>query len=101
MSFATAVAQVLKDEGGYSKNVATGEVVNFGITLSFVKGEIDPSATERYIQQLTVDIATNIYRKYFWHDPNIDLIVNDSLASLVFYLAVNQGIPTAIRNLQT
>lgn len=89
MGFQEAVTQVLKDEGGYFENKVTGEVVNFGITLNFVKGCIDRTATNEYIKALTKEQAIAIYEQWFW-EP-LEKLTNQSLAALIFYLRVNQG----------
>jgi len=99
--FEDAVTQVLKDEGGFFHNQKTGEIVNFGITLKFMKSVVDKNATEATIKNLTEEDAKLIYKKYFWDVPSISGIKDPKVASLVFYLGVNMGISSAIKLAQT
>ena len=96
MGFEDALKRVLADEGGYIEIASTGEVANFVITLWFVQGLIDKKATKDYIKNLTLEDATNIYKKYFWEAPKLDKVKDDKVASLMFYLGVNCGAPTMI-----
>lgn len=101
MAFEDAVQQVLKDEGGFFHNQKTGEVVNFGITLKFMQAAVNAKATEVTIRALTKDAAIQIYKKYFWEIPHFDKIKDPKVASLLFYLGVNMGVPESIKLAQT
>jgi lysozyme family protein len=90
--FAPAVALTLQHEGGFFHNSVTGEVVNRGITLAFVRDcGYNPTADEAFIQNLTLDQTSDIYRKYFWDRYNIGAIADQNLANKVFDLTVNMG----------
>jgi len=101
MVFEDAVKQVLKDEGGFFHNPKTGEVVNHGITLKFMKNVVDKNATEDTIKKLTEEEATKIYKDHFWSASNLNLIKDPKVASLLFYLGVNMGTPSAAKLAQT
>ena len=90
--FDPAVQLTLRHEGGFFHNPVTGEVVNYGITLRFVRDSgYSASADEAFIQNLTVLEAQEIYRKYFWDRYNIGAIASQDLANKVFDLTVNMG----------
>lgn len=87
--FKDAIGFTLKEEAGleYDK---IGGVTNHGISLSFYK-DIHPEATAQDIENLTVDGATEIYRKYFWEPNNYVWINSQKIAAKVFDLCVNMG----------
>lgn len=90
--FEPALQKTLGNEGGFFHNTVTGEIVNRGITLTFVRNcGYCTTADEVYIQNLTVDQTAEIYRKYFWDPHNIGQINDQDVASKVFDLTVNMG----------
>lgn len=99
-SFEPAVQSTLQHEGGFFHNLKTGEIVNHGITLKFVRDSgFRPAADEQYIRDLSEPDASDIYRKYFWDRYHIDQIDDQELANKVFDLTVNMG-PAALKVLQ-
>ena len=90
--FDPAFQLTLKNEGGFFHNPETGEIVNRGITLTFVRdcGYCN-TADEQYIKDLTEQQTEEIYRKYFWERYNIGRIEDQGLANKVFDLTVNMG----------
>jgi len=90
--FAPAVQITLENEGGFFHNTLTGEIVNHGITLTFIRDcGYCPTADEQYIKDLTVEQAEQIYQTYFWNRYNIGEIGDQSLANKAFDLTVNMG----------
>jgi lysozyme family protein len=99
--FQAAVAITLQNEGGFFHNPVTGEIVNHGITLTFVQSSgYKPDADEAFIQNLSVAEASAIYRTYFWIRYSTGSIADQSLANKVFDLTVNMG-PAALKLLQS
>ncbi|HXM40113.1 MAG TPA: glycosyl hydrolase 108 family protein [Bryobacteraceae bacterium] len=99
--FQPAVAITLQNEGGFFHNPVTGEIVNHGITLTFVQSSgYKPDADEAFIQNLGVAEASAIYRTYFWNRYSTGSIADQSLANKVFDLTVNMG-PAALKLLQS
>jgi lysozyme family protein len=99
--FEPAVAITLQNEGGFYHNPVTGEIVNHGITLKFVRSSgYQPNADEAFIQDLTAAEATAIYRAYFWDTNHVGSIDDQCLANKVFDLTVNMG-PAALKLLQS
>jgi len=91
-NFDPALQLTLQNEGGFFHNPVTGEVVNHGITLTFIKDcGYCATADEAYIQNLSAVDAGQIYLKYFWDRYNIGQIADQSLANKVFDLTVNMG----------
>ena len=88
----TAIAFVLKMEGGYTvdPNDPGGET-NFGISKK--------SYPSLDIKDLSVDLATEIYRLDYWQECRCDELPS-ALAISVFDTAVNQGVTKAKRLLQ-
>jgi len=100
-NFDLAVAVTLRNEGGFFHNPVTGEIVNHGITLKFVRNSgYKPDADESFIRNLTPDDATEIYQRHFWDHYHIGLIQDQNLASKAFDLTVNMG-PEALKLLQS
>lgn len=90
--FDPAVQLTLQHEGGFFHNPITGEIVNYGITLSFVKGcGYCATADEQFIRNLTLEQAEEIYRQYFWNRFNLAQISDQQLANKAFDLTVNMG----------
>lgn len=99
-NFDLAVQLTLQNEGGFFHNPVTGEVVNHGITLTFVRDcGYCTTADEVYIQNLSVDQAQQIYQKYFWDAYKLGQIDDQDIASKAFDLTVNMG-PVALTLLQ-
>jgi lysozyme family protein len=99
--FEPAVTITLQNEGGFYHNQVTGEIVNHGITLTFVRSSgYKPDADESFIRNLSVAGASAIYQTYFWHRYSMGSIGDQSLANKVFDLTVNMG-PAALKFLQS
>jgi lysozyme family protein len=98
--FEPAVTITLQHEGGFFHNAVTGEIVNHGITLAFVRSSgYQPGADETFIQDLSAAEASTIYRTYFWDRYSMGSIGDQNLANKVFDLTVNMG-PAALKLLQ-
>jgi type VI secretion system secreted protein VgrG len=90
--FEPAVQLTLQNEGGFFHNSVTGEVVNYGVTLTFASGCGYCSANDQdYIRNLTAQQAIDIYKKNFWDPHNLGSINDQSLANKAFDLTVNMG----------
>lgn len=99
--FQPAVAITLQHEGGFYHNPVTGEIVNHGVTLTFVQSSgYKPDADEAFIQNLSVAEASAIYQKYFWNRYSLGSIGDQDLANKAFDLTVNMG-PAALKLLQS
>jgi lysozyme family protein len=95
-NFQPALQLTLAHEGGFFHNPVTGEIVNRGITLTFILNSgYCPTADAAFIQNLTLDQTAAIYQKYFWDAHNIGQINDQNLANKVFDLTVNMGPGTA------
>jgi len=90
--FEPAVTLTLQHEGGFFHNPATGEIVNHGVTLTFVRSSgYKPDADEDFIRNLSVAEASQIYQTYFWDRYHIGSINDQTLANKAFDLTVNMG----------
>ena len=90
--FEPAVLITLRHEGGCLHNEVTGEIVNHGVTLRFVRNSgYKPDADEDFIRNLSRAEATQIYQTYFWNPHRIGSIGDQNLANKVFDLTVNMG----------
>lgn len=93
MNFDTAFDRLIGNEGGYSNNPADpGGETNWGISKR--------SYPNVDIKNLTRDGAKAIYRPDFWNRIHADEL-NGGVAFQAFDFAVNSGIETAVRKLQT
>jgi len=97
--FKTAVAVVLKHEGGYLEDHDTGEVSKFGLTAEFLRSIGLPHDRDS-IRNLTEQQALDIYRVHWWEKYSFDRIQDQRVANKFFDLAVNVGPQRATRLLQ-
>lgn len=98
--FAACFDDLILKEGGYSDHPAdTGGRTMYGITEATARaaGYTGP------MRDLTLPIARDIYRRRYWHTLRLDeiAILSAALAEELFDTAVNMGVGTAARFLQT
>ncbi|MGD0361780.1 MAG: glycosyl hydrolase 108 family protein [Bryobacteraceae bacterium] len=90
--FQPALTITLQNEGGFYHNPVTGEIVNHGITLAFVRSSgYRPEADENFIRNLSTAEASAIYLTYFWDRHRIGCLADQRLANKTFDLTVNMG----------
>ena len=90
--FETAVLLTLQNEGGFFHNPVTGEVVKYGVTLTFASCCGYCSATDTaFIENLTLPEAVKIYEKHFWNPHHFAAIQEQPVANKAFDLTVNMG----------
>jgi lysozyme family protein len=97
--FITAVTITLENEGGYAdRSATTGEVVNRGITLAFLRNigvltSTGPAtvADKAFIQNMSVGMALDLYLEYFWNNLGLDACENQQEGNAIFDLEVNTG----------
>jgi hypothetical protein len=97
--FNAAVAVVLKHEGGYLEDHATGEILKFGLTAEFLRSIGLPHDRDA-IRNLTREQAIQIYREHWWEKYGFDRLREQRVANKFFDLAVNLGPQRATRLLQ-
>ena len=106
--FSKAVAITLKNEGGFAdRSATTGEVVNRGITLAFLRGIGRIQAAGKpmpweiaYVKGLTIAETMNLYRAYFWNPLELDRMTAQAVANAVFDFGVNTGLEEEVAVLQ-
>lgn len=109
-NFDSAVALVLKNEGGFSDNPAdSGGATNFGISLRFLR-EIPSTDLKKYgffepltvesIRMMTLDQAKAIYQGEFWEAAPFESIKQLTAANYLFDCCVNHGLAQGIKLLQ-
>lgn len=106
-NFGPAIAFTLQEEGGYSDDQTraplppTGEVVNRGLTLIFLRsigylgnpaatGPATPAEIET-IKAITVPTAQSLYLEYFWKPYRCGEIDDQACAGKYFDVCVNTG----------
>lgn len=105
-SFAAAIPETLRFEGGYVDDPADpGGATDYGISLRFLKGELldldhDGDVDADDVRGLTPEAASEIYRHFFWDRFGYGRIADQRVANKVFDAGVNIGPPRAIRLLQ-
>jgi len=88
MGFSKALATVLRHEGGYSNHpVDRGGATKYGITEKIARG----AGYQGDMQDLSVEVAGEIYQKYYWQPLRLDDIASDKLKLLLFDTGVNMG----------
>ena len=92
---------ILKAEGGLTEDkYDTGGITNWGVSLAFAKDTKDLNLfdkdfdgdIDRYdIQKLTIEDATEAFKKYMWDKFNLDNEPSNKVALTIFDIAVNHG----------
>lgn len=100
-NYSSAVKVVLTHEGGYSDIPEDrGGATNFGICLKFAKDSKDYHLFDKDhdgdidnddIKLLTKEDAELAFKKYFWDKFQLDSLLSDKKALVVFDIAVNHG----------
>jgi lysozyme family protein len=104
--FATAIAVILKHEGGFSNDPRDpGGITNWGITLPFLqeyydKIDIDKKARPEDIRSMERNEAIQIYKVLLWDQFQYNQIHALPIAIKVFDMAVNMGYSRAHKILQ-
>jgi len=103
MDYPTAFNRIIGNEGGYVNNPADpGGETNWGITWPVLHQAIGANLlpTDTTIADMTRDQASVIYKAFFWDAGKMDQY-DPAISFQVFDFAVNSGIQTALRHLQT
>ena len=99
-NFDSALAHVLRFEGGYSDHPSDpGGATNRGITKAVLESFRGRPVTKAEVRALARDEAADIYRRNYWFAAACDRLP-DGLDLAVFDCAVNQGVGRAARYLQ-
>jgi lysozyme family protein len=105
--FSIALGLTLQHEGGFFHNLKTGEVVNRGITLAFLRGIGRLTSTGAatpadilYIQNLTLEQTSDLFEEYWWEPLLLDHVNDQEIANKVFDVGVNTGQSEAVTLLQ-
>ncbi len=95
-TFDRCLGVVFDAEGGFSDNPDDrGGPTNFGISAGF----LESISYDKTPEELTRDEARELYQKYFWGPVRGDDLP-PPVALVVFDMAVNSGVKTAVRRLQ-
>lgn len=92
--FLKALQVLLKAEGGYVNDPAdAGGETNYGITKK--------SYPMEDIKHITMDRVKDIYKRDYWDKVKGDEIKDQKSALMIFDFAVNAGVNTAVKLLQS
>jgi len=99
---------LISHEGGYVFNPKDpGGETKYGIT-DRLDGKIDRfvdvngnNIPDVRVKDLSVEDAKKIYKRLFWNKLKADDIKSQSVAEILFDFAVNSGVGTAIKKLQS
>lgn len=95
------IADLIKREGGYINHPDDkGGATKYGITLTTLGLWRKSPVSVQDVKDLSIEEATEIYRKKYLKDPRIDEIKDSKLQIMVFDFAVNSGSGNAIKCLQ-
>ena len=101
MSFVSAVAQVLKHEGGFVNHPADkGGATNWGITKRVYEAHVGRTVTVDEIKNMPQSVAAAIYKKNYWDAVGGDKIKSYGVAFALFDQAVNRGVGTVVKQTQ-
>jgi lysozyme family protein len=103
--FDELIGSVLNFEGGFSDNPNDhGGITNRGITFATFKlgaeKYLGMEPTLENLKNLTVEQAKTLYRKMYWEPMGGPKIMNKQVAHIMFDMAVDSGVGTAVRYMQ-
>lgn len=99
-TFEIAILTVLKNEGGFVENSNdSGGPTNFGISLVWLR-LMGFNVNVDYVKHMTQETAIAIYKKYWWDRQSYFRITDQSIATKLFDLAVNEGTSQAFKLIQ-
>lgn len=100
-SIDTMIDDILRREGGFVDHPADrGGPTKFGITIKTLSNYIGRAALTRDVQDLSDDVARDIYEKNYYVGPRIDRLP-DAIQPFIFDSAVNHGPRRAIKFVQS
>lgn len=101
-NYFTALARLLKHEGGYAAEDNGRGAVNFGITQKTYDDLCYPARKgwPLAVKDLVRPQVEEFYYEEFWVKSRANRIGNDAVASLVFELAANAGLGHSAKWLQ-
>lgn len=95
------IDDILRREGGYVDNPADrGGPTKFGITQKTLSIYIGRAALKSEVQNLTEDVARDIYERNYYYAPRIDNLPEE-IQPFIFDCAVNHGTRRAIKFVQS
>jgi lysozyme family protein len=99
-NFETALAAVLKHEGGYVFNkLDPGGMTNLGVTKAVWEEWVGRPSSEKEMRSLTPEMVAPLYRRKYWDKIQGDHLP-DGVDHAVFDFAVNSGPGRAAKFLQ-
>ncbi len=99
--FSTSLQYTLTNEGGFVNNPKDpGGATNFGITIETLSQWRGVTCTVDDVKNLTVAEASEIYLSYYWNPLMLFQINNQSVATAIFDIGVNDGIENVTRFIQ-
>lgn len=95
--FEDAIDGLLRAEGGFAEKDNTAGSVMCGITERFLRDhhidlDGDQDTDRQDVVLVTKEIASNLYKRYFWNPLRLDEVKSQRVAELMFHMAVNQGL---------
>ena len=96
---------IIAAEGCYSEDAAdTGGPTKWGVCLAFAKDtnnmrlfdkNLDGKITKSDIKMLTIEDASEIFKRYFWDKFKLDDEESNKKALVIFDISVNHGLANA------
>lgn len=92
-NFDSAFEHILEVEGGYSNHPDDrGNETNMGVTIGQLSKWRGKKVSADDVKNLTEDEAKLIYKAYYWDKWQLDKVVSDKVALVLFDQCVNWGI---------
>ena len=93
-----ALVFTLKNEGGYTNHpLDKGGPTNKGITIHRLSEFLGRKATTEDVKNLDYERIKLIYKQYYWDVMNLDKVLEQSIATVLFDMGVLCGTGTAAR----
>lgn len=97
-SFKASISYVLANEGGFTADPSdSGGPTNYGITHAVYSRFIGHPASLGEMKSMPLVDAETIYEKEYWHQLQLDWVLDQNVATCILDCGVNMGEGVAIR----
>lgn len=99
--FEEALPILIRHEGTFVNDPAdAGGATNFGISARTLAAYLHQPVSVDQMKLLSQAQAADIYKKGYWDSMNLDFVKDQTLATIIFDMAVLVGSPTVVEFIQ-
>lgn len=96
-----SIDYVLENEGGFSDDAEdSGGATNWGITHTDLAQYLGHSVSTDDVRNMSKTLAQNVYLALYWNPMDLNLVLDQNVATAIFDCGVNRGISKGIKYAQ-